>query len=90
MTGLRDLFSDGILMNRRELETETGHIAVERETEEPEWLRCSEEQWEKKSELAAANGDMGEALKYADYANCRAMYDSGLTVKQIQGRFNHE
>ena len=65
-------------------------LKIDRETEEPRWLDCTEEQWEKKAELASRNGDMGEALKYADYANCKALYEAGLTVKQIQDRFNHD
>lgn len=28
------------------------------------------EQWEKKVELSLLNGDLGEAMKYAHYANC--------------------
>ena len=30
----------------------------------------SVEKWEKKSELSLLNGDFGEAIKYAHYANC--------------------
>lgn len=65
-----------------------GRIEVDREVPECDWMRCTESQWEKKVEISQLNGQMGEALKYADYANCVALYQAGFTVKEIQGRFN--
>ena len=76
-------------MTERELQTQHGLIKIDREAPEPEWMRCTESQWEKKGDLSIRNGQMGEALKYADYANCVALYKEGFTVKQIQERFNH-
>lgn len=54
---------------------------------EPEWMRCTVDQWEKKSELSIRSGQLGEALKYADYANCREMYEDGMEIEEIQNRF---
>jgi len=52
-----------------------------------EWQRCTVEQWEKKVELSLQNGQMASAIKYADLANCRQMYDEGMEAKIIQNRF---
>ena len=59
-------------------------------TEEPRWKDCTVAQWEKKAELSMLNGEMGEAMKFADYANCREMYDNGVSINEIQDRFNHD
>lgn len=76
-------------MTDREIDAENGTVKVDRETDEPRWLDCTESQWETKAEIALAESEVGEAMMYADYANCRAMYEEGLTVKEIQDRFNH-
>lgn len=39
--------------------------------------RCTVEQWEKKAELSAMNGDIGNAMKYAHYANIREQETEG-------------
>lgn len=52
-----------------------------------DWMECTAEQWEKKQELAMRNNNMGKALMFADYANCRSMYDSGKSIEEIQSRF---
>jgi len=57
---------------------------------EPTWLDCTVEQWEKKAELAIRNNMMGEALKFADYANCRDMYDNGMEIEVIQQRYDYD
>lgn len=57
---------------------------------DPEWMRCTVAQWEKKAELSMLENDMGEAMKYADYANCREMYENGKTVEEVQARFGEE
>lgn len=31
--------------------------------------QCTVEEWEKKAELALLNGDLGEGMKFAHYAN---------------------
>ena len=36
------------------------------------YRRCTVEQWEKKAELALLNGDMGQAMRFAHYANLRS------------------
>lgn len=53
---------------------------------EPEWMRCTVEQWEKKAELSLQSGKMSDALKYADLANCREMYDNGVDQEKIEQR----
>jgi len=54
---------------------------------EPEWLDCTVAQWEKKAEIASKNGNLGKALMFADYANCRELYDNGTDIETVQGRF---
>jgi len=71
----------------RKIKTETGEVKIDRDTEAPRWIGCTEAEWMEKAEIARSNGDIGKALMYADYANCREMYDNGLTIKQIQNRF---
>jgi len=55
---------------------------------EPTWLDCTVEQWEKKAEISIQNGEMAEAIKFADYANCRDKYDNGMEIEVIQQRFD--
>lgn len=49
----------------RVVETDGGAI------KDDTYQKCTVEQWEKKAEIALMNGDMGEAMKYAHYANLR-------------------
>lgn len=77
-------------MSERELDFGATTVVIDREPPvKPVWLECTERQWEKKGDLCLKSGKLGEALKYADYANCRALYEDGCTITQIQGRFNH-
>ena len=55
-----------------------------------EWGRCTVEQWEKKVEISIQNGNMSDAIKYADLANCRDMANDGVDPEQIQNRFGVE
>jgi hypothetical protein len=52
----------------------------------PDWFRCIVGQWEKKAELSLLEGRVGEALKFADYANARDLYDDGVPIDAIQRR----
>lgn len=77
------------MKDKREIPLERGEMLIRRNVPYCDWMECTESQWEKKAELSQRNGQMGEALKYADYANCVALYEAGFTVKEIQGRFNN-
>jgi hypothetical protein len=57
-------------------------------TDEPEWMQCTVQEWEKKGELAMQSGQMAKALYFADLANCRDMYDQGMDIENIQNRFS--